>query len=150
MPWQTVVVNDVDVLQYLLMAACHPNPCENNRSAPSPLHFATTGGHMDCAQLLIDAGANINAVLLSEEVCLWWINPFYRFSSVIPIVFLQGTVLSPLDYAEENNELKLLLESNGALPGSEITLPPELPPLEMGEVKGKTELEMMEEKVDDR
>ena len=70
MPWKTVVVHDVDVLQYLLMAECHPNPCENNRSAPSPLHFAATGGHVDCAQLLIDAGADVNAVLLSAEVCL--------------------------------------------------------------------------------
>ena len=80
LPWQMVDVNDADVLQYLLMAECDPNPCENNTSAPSPLHFAAAGKHMDCAQLLIDAGANINAVLVSAEVCLWWTNLLEFFS----------------------------------------------------------------------
>ena len=131
------------------MAECDPNPCANNTSAPSPLHFAAAGRHVDCAQLLIDAGANINAVLISAEVRLWCTNLFHCFGVVCAFLD-QGPALSPLNYAEDNNELKELLVSNGALSGSEIKLAPAVSPPEKEEIKEEVEFEILEEKLDNK
>lgn len=43
--------------------------------------------------------------------------------------FLKGVVLSPLDYAADNEEIQQLLLSYGALPGSELKAP--TPPVMM-------------------
>ena len=82
-------------------------------------------------------------------MCWWWNNPLYCFSVVVTVL-PQGSVLSPLDYAEGSNELKELLVSNGALPGSEIEVPSDLFLPVKEEAKGEVEFEMVEEKVDNK
>ena len=59
--------SSADVLQYFLASAYDPNAnCENG--VVTPLHFAVSGESMDCVQLLLDAGAKVNAVMVAEEV----------------------------------------------------------------------------------
>ena len=57
----------VDVLQYILASAYDPN-AQSEGGIASPLHFAVSGGNKDCVQLLLEAGAKINAVMVTEEV----------------------------------------------------------------------------------
>lgn len=65
-------------------------------------------------------------------------------------IIRKGNVLSPLDYAETNNELKELLVSNGALIGAKIELPSELLLPEKDELKEDIAFEVVQEKLDEK
>lgn len=62
-----IFLSAVDVLQYILASAYDPN-AQSESGEASPLHFAVSGGNKDCVQLLLEAGAKINAVMVTEEV----------------------------------------------------------------------------------
>ena len=55
-------------LTYILSAGGNPNPVSPDTSVPSPLHYAVSEGYKDCAQILIEAGANVNAFIITEKV----------------------------------------------------------------------------------
>lgn len=64
----------------------------------TPLHYAVQGGHEDCVQLLLEAGAKVNALTFSE-----------------------GEHLSPLDLCDPDTPIHNMLTQHGGLPGSEVT-----------------------------
>ena len=57
-----------DVLEYLLSVGSPVN-APAGQSAATPLHYAMAGGHVTCVQVLVDHGADVNAIATSEEVC---------------------------------------------------------------------------------
>ena len=58
----------IDALQFLLSCGADPNINGEVANAPSALHFAVSDNHTECVELLIQNGANINAIMLSDEV----------------------------------------------------------------------------------
>ena len=54
-----------ECLEYLLLAGCGVH---FKVSGGTALHYAASGGHTQCAQLLIEAGVDINALVGTEEV----------------------------------------------------------------------------------
>ena len=61
----------IAALQFLLTSGCDPNISSDKSNLASPLHFAVSGGHAECVQMLIENGANINAIMISEEVMIY-------------------------------------------------------------------------------
>ena len=55
----------LECLEYLLRAGCGVH---SRVSGGTALHYAASGGHTQCAQLLIEAGVDINALVGTEEV----------------------------------------------------------------------------------
>uniref|UniRef100_A0A1X7VBH3 Uncharacterized protein n=2 Tax=Amphimedon queenslandica TaxID=400682 RepID=A0A1X7VBH3_AMPQE len=102
-PLHDAAVNgQTSALMYILSAGGNPSPVSPDTSVPSPLHYAVSEGYKDCAQILIEAGANVNAFIITEK---------------------DESPLTPLDYATDYPEIKELLLSNNALPGKDIDVP---------------------------
>ena len=53
----------------------------------SALHYAVSGYHGDCIHLLLQYGANVNAVAISEEVYTWHCKNNYVDKPAIHIIF---------------------------------------------------------------
>lgn len=109
-------------MTYILSAGGNPNPVSPDNTLPSPLHYAVSEGYRDCAQTLVEAGANVNAFIITDKVCQ---NRMYHSMFInCSFVFLYDkTALTPLDYAQDYPEIKELLLSNNALPGKDIDVP---------------------------
>ena len=56
-------------LEYLLTCGCHADDHAGPTGATA-LHYAVTAAHGECVHILLNYGANVNAVVTSEEVCV--------------------------------------------------------------------------------
>ena len=54
-------------LEYLLTCGCHADDHAGPTGATA-LHYAVTAAHGECVHILLNYGANVNAVVTSEEV----------------------------------------------------------------------------------
>ena len=57
-------------LDFLLECGADPNSGGDVSRVPSALHFAVSGGHAECVQLLLQYRGNVNTVMLTEEASL--------------------------------------------------------------------------------
>ncbi|MER3589690.1 MAG: hypothetical protein C4322_18925, partial [Mastigocladus sp. ERB_26_1] len=52
----------MEVVRSLIIAGANVNPGEDNGSNSIPLHWAATGGHLEVSQVLVENGADMNAI----------------------------------------------------------------------------------------
>ncbi len=174
-----VIVN-TDIVEYLLSYDTSSINKGSGDHKATPLHHAVQGRHAECAQILLNYGAKVNAITLSEEVRCNSLRYSYiltislslplllsRSLSLPPSLHLspslpspplpssfplptQGESLSALDLCDNDATIHELLLQFGALPGTEAAKEQEEEEEEQAIHKEEAELVMADEMVEEK